>query len=151
MASKTPTPERFVEYSAGSDALPWRGWLEDESGNVTGWVDLGNRVHRLGAEHCEDTGELSIRNAAWNAVRDNVRAAGEFPIDPEKTDYWPDSNLACILSLAMKEIGPRIGHETGAERERSAYQLRQIEQIFFTLAGLGSVGSNAEVVGNTIE
>ena len=129
--------DTFHEYSAGSDALPWMGWREDDDGQVTAWVDLGGRVYIRTDQISEDECTLAKRNAAWNAVRDSVRAASELPSEPEKTDYWPQSTVSCLMSLALKELRrvPEGESQSGSgwdAKDRRRRTIRTLEDVFAT-------------------
>ena len=125
-----PAETRFVEYAAGSTALPWRGWIEDADGDTIAWVDLQDRVY-LTTELTEDrTGTCSARSGAWNAVRDAVFAAADVPHDPTAVDYWPRNPVACLLSLTMKQIGRQLGGTHQLECSRYEHMLRELELLF---------------------
>ena len=147
MASENQN-EKFVEYSAGSDALPWKGWLEDQEGQTTGWledqegqttgwVDLRGNVHRLTGETAGGTGVMAVRSSCWNAVRDSVLAVSDLPHEPEATDYWPKSNLSCLLSLTMKYIDRRIGKADELEASRLRFMRSHIEVFFAASEAFG--------------
>ncbi len=124
--------DTFREYSAGSDALPWKGWYEDADGEVTAWVDLADRVHiRIDTDVAPEC-VLAERNAAWNAVRDAVRAAAALPPEPEKTDYWPRSAVACLMSLALWELRRTPKGEGQDAKDRRKRTLRTLEDVFAT-------------------
>ena len=122
--------DTFIEYAAGSDALPWLGWYEDDGGEVTAWVDLAKRVHIRVDTPVEVECILANRNAAWNAVRDSARAAAELPLEPEKTDYWPHSTVACLVSLTMKELSRTPKSESPDAKDRRRHMLRTLEDVF---------------------
>ncbi len=124
--------DTFHEYSAGSDVLPWKGWYENADGEVTAWVDLANRVHiRIDSEVAPEC-VLAERNAAWNFVRDAVRAVSALPFEPEKTDYWPQSTVSCLMSLAMKELRRTPKGESQDGKDRRKRTLRTLEDVFAT-------------------
>ncbi len=124
----------FHEYSAGSaDGLTLKGWYKDKHGNVTAWVDVEDRIYiRIDTPDMTPECVLSTRNAAWNALRDSVRAVAALPLEPEKIDYWPKSTVSCLVSLAMKELHRRPKGENQDAKDRRTHALRTLEDVFAT-------------------
>ena len=122
----------FHEYSAGStDGLTLKGWYKDKHGNVTAWVDIKDRTYiRIDTPDMTPECMLATRNAAWNAVRDSARAIDDLAPEPEKTDYWPQSTVSCLVSLAMKELHRTPKGESRDAKDRRRRTLRTLEDVF---------------------
>lgn len=132
-------PTRFVEYSAGTDCLPWIGCLEDEDGHVVGWVDSAGRVlKRTGdTDYAEVETEIAKRTLAWNSVRDMVYATVTLPIgnlsywNPTegKTDFWHRSPVACLLLITIRVLGRSLRgtHKNSPERYRVNHMISYLE------------------------
>lgn len=56
--------EKFVEYSSNSSVPGWRGWLENDDGECTGFVDTNNNVFR------QNSDGVFVRNAAYGGETD---------------------------------------------------------------------------------
>lgn len=119
----------FQPYSAESDVLPWQGWLEDEDGNTVAFVDLVGRVYEM-VGHFDVETSVAVRTGAWNAVRDAVAAAESLPAETSKTDYWPTSNLACVVSLAMRSARRLLRKSTDPEARRIRGAITTLEGVF---------------------
>lgn len=147
--------ETFKPYSAGSDALPWIGWMEDETGEATAWVDLAGRIHRREGLATDLPSDVATRSSVWNAIRDASRVAADLPKGGPGADYWPTSPVACLLSLVLKDVGRRIGKAREPEQGRLHCVHENLEQLFgfaehFDLGGQRSQAAadgTAELIG----
>lgn len=123
----------FFEYGAGGGALPWKGYLADEAGRPAFYVDLeGNHWSMTGNtdDNGDHRGSTTHRNSAWNSLRDQLFSLCDLESENGGVDYWPKSNLACLLSLVRKETERRIATAKDPEKRRLERVRDDAERIF---------------------